>query len=435
MKYRKLFLYVVIFCYCLPIVAQESSVNNNDFNKWSIEGGVGQNKPIYPFATGYFSSDPSKTINLTTLNHFDIGIRYMFSNFIGCKLDYSFDKFENNNGTNSISFDTNQNRIGLQGVVNLGSIIHLEKFSNRIGILAHTGIHVSNFHVNEGSNKGISEYTAGIIFGVTPQVKITKWLAITADFSVINNVRQHLNWDGNIASADQNLSGKLYNTSIGMTFYLGNKEKHADWFTTNDAIANVKATDLEARTRINNIETLMNDTDRDGVLDFLDAENNTPNGVSVDTKGRYIDSNKNDIPDELESDNGKASSLTQINKVLAAENDLVENGLINIFFDSNSSIPNMGSTNNLFIILHYMQSNPDVKLKIVGFADKSGKESLNKGLSLQRAKSVFDFLVTNNVASNRLSLQGDGIDTNFSSESNVKLDLSRRVSVIVDKTN
>ncbi len=76
MKYRKLFLYVVIFCYCLPIVAQESSVNNNDFNKWSIEGGVGQNKPIYPFATGYFSSDPSKTINLPFFIFFNFLLLY-----------------------------------------------------------------------------------------------------------------------------------------------------------------------------------------------------------------------------------------------------------------------------------------------------------------------------------------------------------------------
>ena len=42
---------------------------------------------------------------------------------------------------------------------------------------------------------------------------------------------------------------------------------------------------------------MLQDTDRDGVVDYLDAEPNTTGGVAVDTKGRAIDVNKNGVPD------------------------------------------------------------------------------------------------------------------------------------------
>lgn len=45
----------------------------------------------------------------------------------------------------------------------------------------------------------------------------------------------------------------------------------------------------------------MNDTDKDGVPDYLDVENNSIAGVTVDTKGRMVDKNNNGVPDELEN--------------------------------------------------------------------------------------------------------------------------------------
>ena len=44
----------------------------------------------------------------------------------------------------------------------------------------------------------------------------------------------------------------------------------------------------------------MNDTDKDGVPDYLDVEPNSVSGIMVDTKGRMIDLDNNGVPDELE---------------------------------------------------------------------------------------------------------------------------------------
>ena len=268
------------------------------------------------------------------------------------------------------------------------------------------------------------------MFGITPQVRLTKWLALTADFTVVNNVRQHLNWDGSGSSTSDNLSGVLYNTSLGLTVYLGKKEKHADWYISEPAVTKGDADTLK---RIEAIETAMNDTDRDGVVDYLDAENNTPNGVAVDTKGRFVDTNSNGTPDELEPKNGATAVPTYSAAVANAEKDLVEKGLINVFFDVNDDMPNTGSTNNVFTILHYLRENPTTKAKLIGFADVRGDEQINKDLSQRRAQNVYNILVASGIDADRISIKGQGVDTNYPNDTKIGLDLARRVSVQIIK--
>lgn len=427
--------YIILASSISSVFAQETTqtINKNLYNRWSFEVQAGQNKPVRPFATGYYSSDPNKLFNFSGTNHINVGVRYMLSNAFGLKLDYARDQFSPQSGTGSLSFDTQLNRLGLQGVMNLGRLLRFESFTNRIGLLTHGGIHLSQFSVNSGANRNVTEGNGGVMFGITPQVRLTKWMALTGDFTVINNVRQHLNWDGSAATSAENLSGVLYNTSLGLTFYLGKKEIPADWYTETDKLSNIASVDEESRKRLDQIETLMNDTDRDGVPDYLDVENNTPGGLTVDTKGRYLDANKNGTPDELESKNGKISNSEQIKEIISAEADLIENGLINIFFDVNSATPNEGSSNNLYIILHYMQNNPMAKVKLFGYADKRGNEKFNKDLSVKRAQTILNFLVANNIAKDRISIIGVGTDSKFTDDADTSLTLARRVTVTIEK--
>ncbi|MGV1013153.1 MAG: OmpA family protein [Flavobacterium sp.] len=431
---NKIILFIAIISF-KTLFAQEitDTKDKNLYNRWSIEVNAGQNKPVRPFAFGYYSTDPSKYFNFSGVNHYDVGVRYMLSSAFGLKVDYSMDQFSEQSGAGSLLFDTKLNRFGLQGVMNLGRLLRFESFTNRIGIVAHAGLQVSQFSVNEGTNKNVTEDNGGIMFGITPQIRLTKWMALTADFTAINNVRQHLNWDGSKASSEENLSGVLYNTSVGLTFYLGKKDQHADWYTKEDALSKLPTIDEEARKRLDKMETLMNDTDRDGVVDHLDAENNTPSGVVVDTKGRFIDTNKNGTPDEMEPKVDKELATTQIKNVISTENELVESGLTNIFFGVNSDIPNAESSNNLYIILHYMQNNPLAKVTILGFADKRGSEEMNQDLSTRRAQKVGAFLVANTIATSRIKIEGNGTDTKFADGSITNLNLARRVSLQIEK--
>lgn len=408
------------------IVAQEKE--GKSFNSWSIELNAGQNKAVRPFASGYYSSDPTNYFNFSGVDHYDFGVRYMFNPKFGLKLDIASDEIKNQEGSGSLPFETQQYRVGLQGVANLGSILNFQSFTKRFGLLAHAGLQVSQLTPKSGVHKDITEDNGGIMVGLTPQFKIAKWLAITADFTVINNVRQHFNWDGTYSAEDNNLSGLMFNTNVGLTFYLGKKEQHADWYFD----APVASKDKEALEKIAELETMLQDTDRDGVADYLDAENNTPNGVVVDSKGRFIDVNRNGKPDELEKvTNGKDGANTVVVSQSDAVKALVEKGYVNVFFDVNKDDPNSGSTNNVYQIINFLRHYPNAKAKLVGYADVRGDESKNKDLSTRRAQKLYNIITASGINTNRLSIEGQGVDTSFP-DSQTGLDLARRVSIILE---
>ena len=419
----KVFLSCALFAVFL-VNAQEKS--NSNFNRWSVENNMGQNKAIRPFTSGYFSSNPDKYFNINGLEHFDFGTRYMFSTSFGLKLDFAYDVIKNNNDI-SLPFKNVQYRIGIQGVSNLGRMMQFETFTNRFGLLAHVGIQISTLNPKLGVNTGISEQNGGLIFGLTPQFRIMNSFVITADFSAINNVRQHFNWDGSYAATDNNLTGLMYNTSLGLTYYIGENEKHADWYIAEKETEKV---DNEARKRLDKIENLMNDTDRDGVVDYLDAENNTPVGVAVDAKGRFIDSNNNGVPDELERKEIDRKIVNAENKSNAIT-ELISKGYVNIFFNINKDEPNSGSTNSIYNIVQFLKQYPDTKIILTGFSDPSGDENKNINLSNRRAQNVYKIIYSSGISKDRIQVVGQGIDKSYPQDTKSGLYLARRVSISI----
>lgn len=412
----------------------ETKIVEKSYNSWSLEASIGQNKAIRPFAVGYFSSDPTNYFNFSDVNHFDFGVRYMFNPKFGLKIDIASDEVANQFGSGSLSFKIQQYRIGLQGVANLGRLMAFETFTNRFNILGHAGIQIGQITPKLGINHNVTEDNGGIIIGLTPQIKITKWLVLNADFSAISNVRQHFNWDGSYSADVNNLHGMMYNTSIGFMVYLGKKEKHADWYVEEDNLKKIKGHDNEAREKIAKIEKMLEDTDRDGVPDYRDIENNTPSGITVDTKGRFIDTNKNGVPDELERvANDRRDNL---NSNIISKDDaiksLIDKGFVNIFYDVNQDTPNSGSTNNVYYIIKFLQKYPDAKVKLTGYADITGDERKNKDLSTRRAQNLYNIIINSGINSSRVSIIGDGVDKTYPTDSKIGLDLARRVSLILE---
>ena len=409
--------------------AQEKTEKvEKQFNRWSVEVNAGANKAIKPFATGYSSSNEAKFLNFSKINHFDLGLRYMVTSKFGLKFDLASDQIANQKGSNSLPFEVQQYRLGLQGVVNAGRIMGFEEFSKSIGVLVHAGLQISRVTPQMGINYGLSENNGGIIFGITPQIRITDKFVFTADFTILSNVRQHLNWDGSNSDQSNNLAGQMYNTSLGLTYYFGKKEKHADWF-----VPIIEATpDPEITKRLDAMDALMNDTDRDGIVDHLDIENNTPNGVSVDSKGRFIDVNKNGTPDELEpkSKDGKDgnTSIAQSDAIKS----LIDQGFVNVFFDVNKDEPNTGSMNNIYYIIKFLKSYPKTKATLSGYTDLNGTESENINLSQRRAQNLYNVIIANGVDANRVSILGNGVDKDYSTDSTTGLGLARRVSISLE---
>lgn len=424
----------IIFVFTLALIpficdAQTDVAVLNDngvgYNKWSLELNVGNNKPLRPFSSGYYTSNPNSKFNFNSFSHFDIGARYMLSNIFGLKMDLAFDLIKNKTSSGSIEFKNNQYRLGLQGVTNLSRLMHFETFTGRLGLLAHGGVQVARRDIKSGVNKNLSEDNGGLIFGLTPQFRITDKIVVTADFTVINNVRQHFNWDGTYSATDNNLTGIMYNTSLGLTFYLGENNKHSDWYVNNE-----QKVDDEARKRLDDIETLMNDTDKDGIADYLDQENNTPAGVAVDSRGKYVDLNKNGVPDELERNKLDTNIITT--EKIDVIKEIISKGYVNIFFDTNNDEPNSSSVNDVYFVIQYLRLNPGTKIKLTGYADVRGNEKKNVSLSQRRAENLYKIIISSNIDKDRVKVIGQGVDTSHFQNYKTNLDLARRVSITIE---
>ena len=151
-------------------------------------------------------------------------------------------------------------------------------------------------------------------------------------------------------------------------------------------------------------------------------------------KGRFIDTNRNGVADELErtADDGKDG----INSAVVSKDDaiksLVEKGFVNVFFDVNQDNPNTGSTNNVYYFIHFLRKYPDAKVKLIGYADVRGDESKNKDLSERRAQKLLNIITSSGISASRVSIVGQGVDATYKADSKLGLDLARRVSIILE---
>ena len=82
--------------------------------------------------------------------------------------------------------------------------------------------------------------------------------------------------------------------------------------------------------------------------------------------------------------------------------------LHNIFFATDSYVLREASNVELEKLYAFLQSNPDLKVRIDGHTDNQGSAAHNMTLSKQRAQAVRQFLVDKGVAAQRLSIKGFG---------------------------
>lgn len=397
----------------------------DNYNRWSIELSAGQAKGIKPYDDGYYSSNPEKVFGGIQLNSFGIGARYMLSPKFGLKLSFNHDKFTNQSGSGSLDFETKQIRVNFEGVVNAIRLFSLEESAGRIGLLLHGGIQTSNM---KSEVYNTDEWNGGLIVGFTPQFRLTNNLSINADISLLSNFRQHFNWNGTYSESANNLSGQMSSMTLGLSYSFGKEKIHGDWAIIEDKRSK-ELKELEGR--IADIETLMNDSDKDGVPDYLDVENNSLAGVAVDTKGRMVDLNNNGVADELEkyvdktiqNNNNTVTNNVSDGMVLKLVND----GYIAAYFDNNKRYPNTGSTDNLGFILNYLKTNPTKSLEITGYADELGKTEYNQKLSSDRAENVKTILVKAGIDASRLTIKANGIDDSVDKTSEYARRLVRKV--------
>jgi OOP family OmpA-OmpF porin len=401
--------------------AQETtSSNSNDFNKWSIDVNGGINKAANPMSPGAHAS-------AFNFFHADLGFRYMFNTKFGMKLDFGYDTFQDDSDSD-FDFESKLMRVNLQGYANLGRIMEFESWTNRLNLLGHMGVGVGQLK-NEDAFEG-EDYIGSFLMGLTGQFKISERVALNADFTMVNSFSQQHTWDGGLTNTEkQGFDSTFYNATLGLSVYLGKGSQHADWVT------DIKDDELKAlEDRIGEMETMMNDSDKDGVPDYLDAEPNSITGVAVDTKGRAVDKNGNGVPDELESyiDQRATQIKQEVKEGTSADlAGLINNGYVNVYFDFNSDKPNAQSVSGINFLIKYLKDNPSVSSDVVGYADEIGDSEYNKNLSQRRAENVKQILVDAGIDASRLNIVGNGEDASVNKSSKYARQVVRRVTFIL----
>jgi OmpA-OmpF porin, OOP family len=424
---KKVVLPLALFCLAtagMRAQDDESTSGASEFNKWSIEVGAGLNKTAGPFDPGY---------HMETLNFFDanLGFRYMFNTKFGLKVEGYYDSFTESDISVG-EFDSRFIGVSLQGVANLGRIMEFETWTKRINLLGHLGVGISwlsNDPLIEGDQV---DQMGNLLVGLTGQLRLSNRVVLTGDFTAINNFSQQRTWNG--GSVDKNALGQyrdgfdstVFHATIGLNIYLGKHEQHADWYVVEEG----KQLD-EAVARIDELETMMNDSDKDGVPDYLDAEPNSIAGVAVDSKGRSIDKNGNNIPDELENyvDQKNEQTKQEIQQTVSADMaDLINGGYVNVYFDFNKDTPNAQSVGGVNFLIKYLKENPSTTADVIGYADEIGDSEYNKDLSQRRAANVKQILIDAGIDGSRLNIIGNGVDASVNKDSKVARQTVRRVT-------
>ena len=443
MKKSTLLLLLLVGSFSALAQEEKDSLGRN--SNWIIEASVGNIKGVKPYSEKYFSSKANGFFGQWEPNSFALGARYLMGEVFSVKASVGYDRFRNYNnqspttGLPSRPFELRQFNVQIQGVANLAKLFNVNKQLNRFSFLVHGGIQVSsmtskteNYWENGelvNQNYNVTEYNGGLVFGVTPQFRITKKLAFQLDVTSIHNYRQHFNWDGSYAADTENLSGSSVSLSGGLSFSLDRKTMHGDWYVLpKSEDKRIKA--LE--NRVGDLETRIVDTDKDGVPDYIDQENNSVAGVAVDARGRMLDINKNGVADELEKGKDGMNGITS--DIMSKEDAIllfIQKGYVNIFYDLGKDIPNSGSTNNVFYLVKFLKNYPNARITLEGYADERGNSASNLDLSNRRAQKLYEIIKGSGIDTSRIKIVGRGVNTEFPNNE-LGYDLSRRVSIILE---
>ncbi len=108
--------------------------------------------------------------------------------------------------------------------------------------------------------------------------------------------------------------------------------------------------------------------------------------------------------------------------------------LKNIFFGTNEYELLLASTNELQKLLEFLTENPTVEIEIQGYTDNIGSKERNEKLSKNRAFAVYNYLIKNGIAANRLAAHGFG-DSNPIADNTTEVgrQKNRRTSFLITK--
>ncbi len=269
----------------LIVVAMQGMLYGQDepMNKWSVSAKFGANKPVNPYALGYFS-------NTFGFPSFQLGTRYMGNPYTGIEVQLSanrfkFDQFGIVSG--SKNFTSRYLGITVLAATNLGEILKIEDFAPRIGLLFSSGVGFST-HYNDSlhifKDKG-SDEMVNFQFQLMPMYHLTPKVSLVAQLNLSAHLYQDLTYDMTSKVLDRGIDGFLITGTVGVNYSIGKHKNDIEWFSEQKYLQDQLA---KKQSLYDSLVSNMNDDDKDGVPDYLDLEKGSVTGAVVDNHGMTV---------------------------------------------------------------------------------------------------------------------------------------------------
>ncbi|MGQ8338474.1 OmpA family protein [Sunxiuqinia sp. A32] len=382
--------------------SQEYKILPDDFNNLSIEGNIGFTKPVMNFSDGYFDDRISP---LAT----EFGLRYMLNEYFGLKLDLAYNQYTS--APKSIDFRTDQYRISMQGVINAGRLLKFQQWTQTFNLLAHGGLGIGSLKYHEPTYSTDIDDVVNLVGGLTGQIRISDRVALNMGVNAVGNFIQNHAFDGGDPNGQK--FGLIVNGTAGLSFYLGKKKKHADWYIRkNQSIQRLKSESIDLNKKIDkkhdnitstSLNTKQLETEIAKVKEYIDHRDSA--------------SNKDDIE----------NSESSVFKLLA------ENGYLNFYFDFDSYSIQKPSFSKILFLRNYLEKHSDTSIVLEGYADEKGDEEYNLELSEKRAIAIKKYLIDFGIAGNRIIIEAKGKDQIFKNSPSRIQPFARRVSIRINE--
>jgi outer membrane protein OmpA-like peptidoglycan-associated protein len=147
----------------------------------------------------------------------------------------------------------------------------------------------------------------------------------------------------------------------------------------------------------------------------------TVGGVTGAVIGNQMDKQAKEIEDQLPD-----AKVKRVGEGIVVE--LSEK----ILFDFDKSVLTSDAQGNLDKIITVLHKYPDTNIEIQGHTDNVGSESYNQNLSVKRAKSVYKYLKSKDIAASRLTTRGFGEEVpKYSNDTDDGRAQNRRVEFLI----
>ncbi len=409
------------FTFILLLLGAKSSFSQGEFKRFGIGLNAGTG---WSMCDGADMGMPGFAGGLTA--------KYSISNRFALRGGMHYAGFENVNArftsnTSTLAFD-------LQGVFNAINFRKTKAEKNGYRPVFSTlyfaiGGGTLNANVDGYSNPWpdqVSSVNSGFIAtSVGYKIKVTELIDLNFEYSIRTTNTDLL--DGYNPQVYSNRSNDYYGISmIGINFNLGGGSENIEWTDGFEGVVkNIKVDkettksaskkDYDAlKKRVDDLEAMVKDSDKDGVPDIRDNEINSPTTL-VDKNGVTLDTDGDKVPDYLDkcpqvkgsnADGCNAATIKpDVKYVAGAKIDLGASG---IQYGPGNAIIKPISYSVLNKVVKIMNDNLELELRVEGHTDNLGKEEANLALSKARALAVKKYLIDNGIEDYRITAEGYG---------------------------